>query len=409
MIYTFNKLIFLSVMDALDIKEKEAEIKAEKDAILVAIRAKNAENDVQKKQGLEEELAVLKASLEDLKTTRDKLIDKLVPQSKSHVEMPSRETISLEIYAPRATKTFNLVKTESEAGKINVKALLKEFRMKRLYFLESKVLLTYDDDGWSYHDEFIHDTVYKMRHEPDETYDVSIGYSDAKIENVEDHFNLNIGYGWLPVESYPQINIPDSLFKQLQLLRKRNTLYSENARRTLISLFIINAIEKSDEDGKLFVHEELSLSCVREENGIRYKYNGPIDFVIGPSPVDSKLKNDCTILFVEAKTLSKLSEALGQALAQAATIFIIRKQENKGVDVHLKVYWCISDGESWRFGYITEGKGATLDVHQSDTTTCWFHQSHMIPERESCSKLFSLIVWWIQQAMESSQTTSRRN
>ena len=57
----------------------EAEIKAEKEAILDTIRAKNAENDVQKKQGLEEELTVLKASLEDLKTTRDKFIELLRP------------------------------------------------------------------------------------------------------------------------------------------------------------------------------------------------------------------------------------------------------------------------------------------------------------------------------------------
>jgi hypothetical protein len=96
-------------------------------------------------------------------------------------------------------------------------------------------------------------------------------------------------------------------------------------------------------------------------------------------------------------------------LAQAATNFIIRKQENLGVDGHLKVYWCISDGESWKFGYITEGKGATLDVQQANTTTCWFHQSHVTPNKESCSNLFSLIVWWVKRAIESSETTSRRN
>jgi hypothetical protein len=330
-------------------------------------------------------------------------------QSNSYDAMPSCETVSLEIYAPKATKTFQLVKIEAKSARINVKALLKEFRLKRLYFLESKALVLYDDDGWSLHDTFIHGKVYKMRQEPDERFDVTIGYSDAKIENVEKHFNLCIGHGWLPDESYPQINIPDSLFEQLLLLRKRNSLYSENARRTLISLFIINAIEFADEDGKLFVHEEMAFSCVREENGTRYKYNGPIDFAIGHSPVDSKLKKDCTFLFVEAKTVAKLGEALGQVLAQAATNFIIRKQENRGVNGHLKVYWCISDGESWRFGYITEGKGATLEVQQSNTTTCWFHQSHMIPEKESCSNLFSLIVWWVKKAIESSETTSRRN
>lgn len=120
-------------------------------------------------------------------------------------------------------------------------------------------------DGLSLHDTFIHEKVYKMRQEPDERYDECIGYSDAKIEKVEKNFNLCIGHDWLPDESYPQISIPDSPFEQLLLLRKRNSLFSESARRTLISLFIIKAIECADEDGKLFVQEEMSFSCVREE------------------------------------------------------------------------------------------------------------------------------------------------
>ena len=33
----------------------------------------------------------------------------------------------------------------------------------------------------------------------------------------------------------------------------------------------------------------------------------------------------------------------------------------------------------------------------------------MIPNMESCSQLFSMIINWILQAMESSATTSRRN
>jgi hypothetical protein len=147
----------------------------------------------------------------------------------------------------------------------------------------------------------------------------------------------------------------------------------------------------------------MSFSCVLEENGKRIKYNGPVDFAIGHSPVDTRLNQDCVLLVVEAKTVAKLGEALWQALAQAATNCIIRKQEGRGVN-GLKVYWCI-----WRFGYITQGKGATLDVQQANTTTCWFHQRHMIPEKDECSKLFSLIVFWVKEAMESLRTTSRRN
>jgi hypothetical protein len=129
-----------------------------------------------------------------------------------------------------------------------------------------------------------------------------------------------------------------------------------------MSLFILNAIDYADEDEKLSVHEGLQFSCVRGDNGTRFKYDGPVNFAIGYSPVDSKLKR-CDFLFIQAKTVSELGEALGQTLAQAATNFLIRK--NGAVNRHLKVYWCLSDGESRRFGYITEGKGATLQVQQS--------------------------------------------
>ena len=336
------------------------------------------------------------------------LINEVLKSEGSPKRKVQPDTVDLHIYAPKATKKFETIPVRIKSGKINVEALLKNYRWKRLYFLEPRALLLHDKDGWSF-DEFSGGNVYKFRYEIDDGYDESIGFSDAKIERVEKHFNLCIGPDFLAEEEYPLVDIPNSLFEQLVLLRKRNSLFSENARRTLISLFLANAIEYADGEEKLLVEEEMSFSCVLEENGKRIKYNGPVDFAIGHSPVDTRLNQDCALLVVEAKTIAKLGEALGQALAQAATNFIIRKQEGRGVNGHLKVYWCISDGESWRFGYITEGVGAKLDVQQANTTTCWFHQRHMTPKKEECSKLFSLIVFWVKEAMESSRTTSRRN
>eukprot|EP00842_Homolaphlyctis_polyrhiza_P001859 jgi/Hompol1/2674/HPOL_006110-RA len=113
----------------------------------------------------------------------------------SHDAVHSYGSVSSEVYDPKATKTFQLVKTDLRSGRIHLKALLREFRWKRLYFMDSKVLLLYDDDGWSSHRYFITGNVYKMRQEPDEGFDISIGYSDAKIDEVEEHFNLSIGQG----------------------------------------------------------------------------------------------------------------------------------------------------------------------------------------------------------------------
>jgi hypothetical protein len=253
-------------------------------------------------KGLDAALTELKEDKKFWQGQVDKENNPGLPRNSFEV-LPPRETISLEIDAPKATKTLQLVNLHLKSGRINVKALLKEFRLKRLFFLESKSLLLYDDDGWSFDDTFIHENVYKMLQEPDEGYDISICYSDAKLEKVVKHFNLCFGRSWLPDERYPQISIPDSLFEQLQLLHKRNSLDSENARRALISLFIVNAIECADEDEKLFVHEEMAFSCVREENGTRYKYNGPIDFAIWRSPVDSKLKKTALFCLLKLKRL----------------------------------------------------------------------------------------------------------
>lgn len=319
------------------------------------------------------------------------------------------EIVTLQLFAPRATKKYEEVNVAIKAGKIHVKSLLKEKRLKNLQFFENKVLLQYDDSGWSIIDNFKNGTTYKLRKEPDDGYDVSIGFSEAVLETVENHFNLVIDQEWIVDDNYPSLDIPQSLFDQLLLLHKRNTLISENARRTIISLFLINAIENADQENKLHVHEEMDFYCVREENGVRYKYNGPVDFAVGHSPKNSKLKDDCVFFIVEAKTVAKLSDALPQALAQAATNFIIRKREKKGMDGSLKVYWCISDGENWGFGYVTEGEGNTLLVQQSKLINCWFHQSHQIPSKEKCSRLFSIIVYWVHKAIQSSKTTSRNN
>ena len=133
-------------------------------------------------------------------------------------------------------------------------------------------------------DAFISGNAYKLRYEIDDTYDESIGFSEAKLGKVAKHFNLSMDEYFLLEEEYPLVDIPNSLFEQLVLLRKRNSLFSEYARRTLISLFLANAIEYADGEGKLLVEEEMSFSCVLEDSGKRIKYNGPVDFAIGHSP-----------------------------------------------------------------------------------------------------------------------------
>ena len=78
---------------------------------------------------------------------------------------------------------------------------------------------------------------------------------------------MRIDQGFLAEEEYPLVDIPNSLFEQLVVLRKRTSLFSENTRGTLISLFLANAIEYTDGEEELLVVDQMSFSCVLEENG----------------------------------------------------------------------------------------------------------------------------------------------
>ncbi|KAJ3267699.1 hypothetical protein HDV01_004441 [Terramyces sp. JEL0728] len=318
------------------------------------------------------------------------------------------ESVNLQMYAPRAYKKYEEIKVQIKSGKIHIKSLLQQNRLKNLKFFENDVLIQYDDNGWSIYDSFKKDETYQLRKVPDDGYDQSIGFSEVDLQTVESFFNLTITQDFLPEIQYEINDIPQSLYDQLLLLHKRNTLFSENARRTIISLFLINAIELADGEDKLHIHEEMDFSCVREANGIRQRFKGPVDFAIGHSPKNSKLKDDCVFFIVEAKTVAKLSEALPQTLAQAATNFIIRKQEMKGIGGSLKVYWCISDGETWIFGYIT-GEDNTLLVQQTKSIQCRLLRSYQKPTKEETTHIFSAIVYWVNQAINSSKTTSRNN
>jgi hypothetical protein len=76
------------------------------------------------------------------------------------------------------------------------------------FFLETKELLVYDDSSRPMDDDFVIVRVYKVR---DDAFDVAIGFSNAKIEIVE--------------ELYDFIDITESLFEQLVLLHKWNSLW----------------------------------------------------------------------------------------------------------------------------------------------------------------------------------------
>jgi hypothetical protein len=91
--------------------------------------------------------------------------------------------------------------------------------------IETKELLLYDDSSRPMDDDFVIGRVYKVRMDPDDAFDVAIGFSNTKIEIVEKHFYLSITQRWLREELYDLIDITESLFEQLVLLHKWNSLW----------------------------------------------------------------------------------------------------------------------------------------------------------------------------------------
>ena len=50
-----------------------------------------------------------------------------------------REVVTLQLFAPRAIKKYEEVNVAIKIGKIHVKSLLKEKRLKNLQFFEDKI------------------------------------------------------------------------------------------------------------------------------------------------------------------------------------------------------------------------------------------------------------------------------
>jgi hypothetical protein len=72
---------------------------------------------------------------------KDILIDGDLSKEAAIGSSKQPDTVDLHIYAPRATKKFETINVEMKSGKIIVQSLLKEYRWKRVYFLELKTLL----------------------------------------------------------------------------------------------------------------------------------------------------------------------------------------------------------------------------------------------------------------------------
>ena len=179
--------------------------------------------------------------------------------------------VTLHLYAPRAYKTYTLQNSFIVDNKIHIKSLIKQLKIKSLNYInditdkKQDVLLQYDDKGWSILNTFEAGKTYKIRKGDNDDFDESIEFSDAKMETVEKHFKLSASITNISKDNIIKINILNVLFDTLNLLSSKNTLLCEYSRRTIISLYLLYALDKFDTEKKLFIHEEMNFSCIRDE------------------------------------------------------------------------------------------------------------------------------------------------
>ncbi|RKO92898.1 hypothetical protein BDK51DRAFT_31157 [Blyttiomyces helicus] len=161
----------------------------------------------------------------------------------------------------------------------------------------------------------------------------------------------------------------------ISIITASNSMQSESARRTIISLNLSYALHTVDPDAKfLTIAEEINIDVIKEVeyDGISetVQYKSPADFLVGHSrntrSTAKRTHSDAALLVVEAKSRTTFEAALGQVIAQAASILCYRRNAERGRGAY-RTYWAYSDGERWVFGYVRpEGAGRSVRVRKTD-------------------------------------------
>ncbi|RKO86891.1 hypothetical protein BDK51DRAFT_38263 [Blyttiomyces helicus] len=130
--------------------------------------------------------------------------------------------------------------------------------------------------------------------------------------------------------------LPPGLSDSISLIAACNSMQSESARRTIISLYLSYAFHKVDPDAKfLTIAEEINIASLRKSTK-----------TASPKLCTKRAHSDAALLVVEAKRRTMFEAVLGQVIAQAASILCYRRNAAHRRGAY-RTYWAYSDGERW--------------------------------------------------------------
>ncbi|RKO89898.1 hypothetical protein BDK51DRAFT_28470 [Blyttiomyces helicus] len=246
------------------------------------------------------------------------------------------------------------------------------------------------------------------RHQAFSTSTLDEVIADFSIEEDSDPWSMHH-----PATPYP---LPPGLSDSISILAAHNSMVSESARRTIISLYLSYALHTVEPDAKfLTIAEEINIEVVKkvEHDGISetVQYKGPVDFLVGHSrnarSTVKRSHSDAALLVVEAKRRTTFEAALGQVIAQAASILCYRRNAKRGRGAY-RTYWAYSDGERWVFGYVRpERDGTSVRLRMTDEIKGLLKPGFDKKfDKKGCELVFNHVVGLVSRAFRSTPRNS---
>ncbi|RKO83811.1 hypothetical protein BDK51DRAFT_44203 [Blyttiomyces helicus] len=270
---------------------------------------------------------------------------------------------------------------------------------------DEKMVITFESDNLSSPPLEAGGT-YDIKADTEPPIDRHQAYSETKFDIAADDFAIvEEGYPWindLPPTHNP---LPHSLSETLFKIATHNSMQSDSARRTILSLYLTYALATVDPNSFLSIAEEVPISLTKKADieGVSQtvQYNGCVEFLVGQNASRITTKDiscDAALLVLQANYRATLENAHGQVLVQAASV-LSHRRERKHRKWAYRTYWAYSDEEKWVFSYVSpHACGKQVLARRTGTimgVVKWLF------DREGCERVFNNIVALVSWAFPS--------